>query len=58
LSDTVRDGLVRRPRRCRGGRGGIGIDTTRPRADTGFRQEYDVERAVPDYVDWLKRRDR
>ena len=26
------------------------LDTTRLRADTGFRPEYDVERAVPDYV--------
>ena len=30
------------------------LDTTRLRADTGFRPEYDVERAVPDYVDWLR----
>jgi UDP-glucose 4-epimerase len=34
------------------------LDTTRLRADTGFRPEYDVERAVPDYVDWLRRHDR
>ena len=34
------------------------LDTTRLRADTGFRPEYDVERAVPDYIDWLERRDR
>jgi UDP-glucose 4-epimerase len=34
------------------------LDTTRLRADTGFRPEYDVERAVPDYVDWLKTHDR
>ncbi|KAB2349115.1 NAD-dependent epimerase/dehydratase family protein [Actinomadura rudentiformis] len=34
------------------------LDITRLRADTGFRPEYDVERAVPDYVDWLKRHDR
>jgi UDP-glucose 4-epimerase len=34
------------------------LDTTRLRADTGFRPEYDVERAVPDYVDWLGRHDR
>jgi len=29
------------------------LDTTRLRQDTGFRPEYDVERAVPDYVGWL-----
>jgi UDP-glucose 4-epimerase len=34
------------------------LDTARLRADTGFRPEYDVERAVPDYVDWLKEHDR
>ena len=34
------------------------LDTTRLRADTGFQPEYDVERAVPDYVDWLTRHDR
>jgi UDP-glucose 4-epimerase len=34
------------------------LDTTRLRADTGFRPEYDVERAVPDYIDWLRRHDR
>ncbi len=34
------------------------LDTTRLQADTGFRPEYDVERAVPDYVDWLTRHDR
>ncbi len=34
------------------------LDITRLRADTGFRPEYDVERAVPDYVDWLRRNDR
>jgi UDP-glucose 4-epimerase len=34
------------------------LDTTRLRTDTGFRPEYDVERAVPDYVDWLRRHDR
>jgi UDP-glucose 4-epimerase len=33
------------------------LDTTRLREDTGFRPEYDVERAVPDYVDWLRRHD-
>jgi len=34
------------------------LDTTRLRADTGFRPEYDVENAVPDYVAWLRRHDR
>jgi UDP-glucose 4-epimerase len=34
------------------------LDTTRLRQDTAFRPEYDVERAVPDYVDWLRRHDR
>jgi UDP-glucose 4-epimerase len=34
------------------------LDTTRLREDTGFRPEYDVERAVPDYVDWLRNHDR
>ena len=34
------------------------LDTTRLRADTGFQPEYDVERAVPDYVDWLRGHDR
>jgi UDP-glucose 4-epimerase len=34
------------------------LDTTRLREDTGFRPEYDVERAVPDYVEWLRRHDR
>jgi nucleoside-diphosphate-sugar epimerase len=34
------------------------LDTTRLREDTGFRPEYDVERAVPDYADWLRRHDR
>jgi UDP-glucose 4-epimerase len=34
------------------------LDTTRLRADTGFRPKYDVERAVPDYVDWLRKHDR
>jgi UDP-glucose 4-epimerase len=34
------------------------LDTTRLRADTGFRPEYEVERAVPDYVDWLRGHDR
>jgi UDP-glucose 4-epimerase len=30
------------------------LDTARLRADTGFGPEYDVDRAVPDYVDWLR----
>jgi UDP-glucose 4-epimerase len=34
------------------------LDTTRLQAYTGFRPEYDVERAVPDYVDWLREHDR
>jgi UDP-glucose 4-epimerase len=34
------------------------LDTTRLLEDTGFRPEYDVERAVPDYVGWLRRHDR
>ena len=34
------------------------LDITRLREDTGFRPEYDVERAVPDYVDWLREHDR
>ena len=34
------------------------MDITRLREDTGFRPEYDVERAVADYVDWLRRHDR
>ena len=34
------------------------LDITRLREDTGFRPEYDVERAVPDYVGWLRRHDR
>lgn len=34
------------------------LDTTRLRADTGFCPEYDVERAVPDYVEWLRTHDR
>ncbi|HEY6623948.1 MAG TPA: NAD(P)-dependent oxidoreductase [Acidimicrobiales bacterium] len=34
------------------------LDITRLRTDTGFRPEYDVEGAVPDYVDWLRRHDR
>jgi UDP-glucose 4-epimerase len=34
------------------------MDITRLREDTGFRPEYDVERAVPDYVNWLRNHDR
>ena len=34
------------------------LDTTRLQVDTGFRPEYDVERAVADYVDWLTGHDR
>ena len=34
------------------------LDTTRLQTETGFRPEYDVERAVPDYVDWLRGRER
>jgi UDP-glucose 4-epimerase len=34
------------------------LDITRLQADTGFRPEYDEERAVPDYVDWLKGHER
>jgi UDP-glucose 4-epimerase len=34
------------------------LDITRLRSDTGFRPEYDVERAVPDYVEWLTGRER
>lgn len=34
------------------------LDIGRLREDTGFRPEYDVERAVPDYADWLRRHDR
>ncbi len=30
------------------------LDITRLRQDTGFEPEYDVERAVPDYVAWLR----
>jgi UDP-glucose 4-epimerase len=33
------------------------LDITRLRADTGFRPEYDVDRAVPDYIDWLRSHD-
>ena len=34
------------------------LDISRLQADTGFQPEYDVERAVPDYVAWLRRHDR
>jgi UDP-glucose 4-epimerase len=34
------------------------LDTTRLREDTGFRPEFDVDRAVPDYADWLRTHDR
>ena len=34
------------------------LDTTRLRADTGFRPEYDVERTVSDYAGWLREHDR
>jgi len=34
------------------------LDITRLQSDTRFRPEYDVERAVPDYVGWLRRHDR
>jgi UDP-glucose 4-epimerase len=34
------------------------LDITRLREDTGFRPEYDVERAVPDYAGWLRGHDR
>src|SRR5919205_1964752 len=34
------------------------LDITRLREDTGFEPQYDVERAVPDYVDWLRGHDR
>ncbi|MHA6617445.1 NAD-dependent epimerase/dehydratase family protein [Pseudonocardia sp. DLS-67] len=34
------------------------LDTTRLREGTGFTPEYDVERAVPDYVGWLREHDR
>jgi nucleoside-diphosphate-sugar epimerase len=39
-------------------RAGFYLDITRLRDDTGFRPEYDVERAVSDYVDWLSTHDR
>jgi UDP-glucose 4-epimerase len=34
------------------------LDTTRLRADTGFRPEYDVESSVSDYAGWLREHDR
>src|SRR5215212_6038451 len=34
------------------------LDTTRLRADTGFQPEYDIERAIRDYADWLRGHDR
>jgi UDP-glucose 4-epimerase len=34
------------------------LDITRLRQDTGFEPQYDVERAVPDYADWLRTHDR
>ncbi|TDD91084.1 NAD(P)-dependent oxidoreductase [Actinomadura darangshiensis] len=34
------------------------LDITRLREDTAFRPAYDVERAVPDYVDWLRKHPR
>ena len=34
------------------------LDTARLRADTGFRPEYDVERAATDYVGWLRGHER
>jgi UDP-glucose 4-epimerase len=47
------------PRGCNPDRPpGNHLGTARLQADTGFRPEYDVERAVPDYVDWLKEHDR
>jgi UDP-glucose 4-epimerase len=33
------------------------LDITRLRQDTGFEPRYDVERAVPDYADWLRTHD-
>jgi UDP-glucose 4-epimerase len=33
------------------------LDITRLRDDTGFEPEYDVERSVRDYVDWLRTHD-
>jgi UDP-glucose 4-epimerase len=34
------------------------LDITRLRADTGFQPEYDVDRTVRDYADWLREHDR
>jgi UDP-glucose 4-epimerase len=34
------------------------LDITRLQADTGFEPEYDVEYAVPDYINWLRGHDR
>jgi UDP-glucose 4-epimerase len=34
------------------------LDITRLRQDTGYEPEYEIERAVPDYVDWLRNHDR
>lgn len=34
------------------------LDISRLQEDTGFRPEYDVADAVPDYVSWLRRHDR
>lgn len=34
------------------------LDITRLQEDTGFKPMYDVEHAVPDYIDWLGRHDR
>jgi nucleoside-diphosphate-sugar epimerase len=31
------------------------LDITRLQVDAGFQPEYDVEQAVPGYVDWLSR---
>jgi UDP-glucose 4-epimerase len=33
------------------------MDISRLRADTGFEPEYDIERAVSDYVDWMGKHD-
>jgi UDP-glucose 4-epimerase len=34
------------------------LDITRLRTDTGFGPEFDVERSVRDYAEWLRRHDR
>ncbi len=34
------------------------LDITRLQTDTAFQPEYDVDRAVPDYVDWLREHER